>query len=202
MRPAKFLMVTCLLVLSFHAQAKTILFLGDSLTEGYTLDRSMAFPEVVKRLAKEKLKKEIKIINGGVSGSTSSSGLARLKWYLKKEKPDLMLLALGANDGLRGLDLTNTKANLLAIVDQAQQSNVEVILAGMLMPPNYGPKYTTDFKKMFEDIAHEKKIRRLPFLLERVAGVKSLNLADGIHPNEEGYKIVGATVFEFIKGDL
>ena len=137
-----------------------------------------------------------------MSGSTSSSGLERLKWYLKKEKPDLMLLALGANDGLRGLDLSKTKANLLAIVDYAQKSEVNVVIAGMLMPPNYGPKYTAEFKKMFEDVAKEKNIRRLPFLLDKVAGVKSLNLADGVHPNAEGYKIVGATVFEFIKGDL
>lgn len=198
----KILILLCLLAFSFSASAKTVLFLGDSLTEGYTLDRSVAFPEVVKKLAKEKLKKEIKIINGGVSGSTSSSGLERLKWYLKKEKPDLMLLALGANDGLRGLDLSKTKANLLAIVDYAQKSEVNVVIAGMLMPPNYGPKYTAEFKKMFEDVAKEKNIRRLPFLLDKVAGVKSLNLADGVHPNAEGYKIVGATVFEFIKGDL
>jgi len=198
----RMMLLTLILAFSTAAFAKTVLFLGDSLTEGYQLDRSVAFPEVVKRLAKEKLNKDIKVINGGVSGSTSASGLERLKWYLKKEKPDLMLLALGANDGLRGLDLKNTKTNLLAIVDYAQQSNLKVVLAGMLMPPNYGPKYTAAFKKMFEDVANEKKIRRLPFLLERVAGVKSLNLPDGVHPNEEGYKIVGATVFEFIKGDL
>lgn len=198
----RMMLLTLILAFSTAAFAKTVLFLGDSLTEGYQLDRSVAFPEVVKRLAKEKLNKDIKVINGGVSGSTSASGLERLKWYLKKEKPDLMLLALGANDGLRGLDLTKTKVNLLAIVDYAQTAGVAVILAGMLMPPNFGPKYTADFKKMYEDVAKERKIRRLPFLLEKVAGIKSLNLADGAHPNAEGYKIVGATVFDFIKGDL
>lgn len=188
--------------LTLPVGAQTILFLGDSLTEGYGIDQNEAFPELVKKLAKVRLKKDIKAINAGVSGSTTASGLERLKWYLKKEKPNLMILALGANDGLRGFDLEKSKKSLSEIIDFAKANGVKVILAGMLMPPNYGKDYTTKFKKIYTDLAQEKKISLIPFLLEGVAGNKDLNLPDGIHPNQKGHERIAETVFDYIKGAI
>jgi len=179
-------------------KTNTILFLGDSLTEGFGINQEDAFPSLVETLIETELNTTVTIINGGVSGSTTSDGLARLKWYLKK-KPSLMFLALGANDGLRGLDLKESQKNLEEIIRYAQEDNVTVLLAGMLMPPNYGVEYTEDFKKMYEEIAVKYELNRMSFLLEGVAGEKALNQRDGIHPNEEGHKVMAKKVFEFIK---
>ena len=187
---------------SCSATAQTILFLGDSLTEGYGISQSEAYPEVVKRLAKTKLKKDIKVINAGVSGSTTASGLERLKWSLKKETPTLLVLALGANDGLRGFDLQKTKKSLSDIIDFAQSKKIKVMLAEMLMPPNYGPDYTKKFNQLFKDLAKEKSIKLIPFFLNGVAGQKDLNLPDGIHPNVKGHEKIGETVFTYIKGEI
>ena len=180
------------------ANTSTILFLGDSLTEGLGVNQEDAFPSLVETLIETELNTTVTVINGGVSGSTTSDGLARLKWYLKK-KPSLMFLALGANDGLRGLDLKESQKNLEEIIEYAQEDNVTVLLAGMLIPPNYGLEYSEDFKKMYEDIAVKYKLKSMSFLLEGVAGEKALNQRDGIHPNEEGHKVMAKKVFEFIK---
>lgn len=180
--------------------SKTILFLGDSLTEGYRLPKENSYPSLVQ----EKFKADgidVKIINGGVSGSTSADGLNRLKWYMKKN-PDIMVLALGANDGLRGLKISKTKENLLKIISHAQAKGVKVLLMGMLMPPNFGQQYTDDFKNMYVKIKDEKNTPFLPFLLKGVAGIKELNLADGIHPNAKGYNIIAKEVYAFVKGNL
>lgn len=183
------------------AKSDTILFLGDSLTEGLGVNKEDAFPSLVEEMIQQKLKKDITVINGGVSGSTTSDGLARLQWYLKK-KPSLVFLALGANDGLRGLDLEQTQKNLEEIIRHAQASDAKVLLAGMLMPPNYGSTYTERFKKMFQDIKDKYKLKSMPFLLEGVAGKEELNQRDGIHPNEKGHKHIAKKVFDFIKEDL
>lgn len=184
-----------------NAKANNILFLGDSLTEGLGVNKDDAFPKLVENLIQTELKKDITIINGGVSGSTTSDGLSRLKWYLKK-KPFLVFLALGANDGLRGLDLNQSQKNLEEIIKYAQKSNAKVLLAGMLIPPNYGPEYTERFKKMYQELKNKYKLKSMPFLLNGVAGNKELNQRDGIHPNEEGHKYIAKEVFEFIKEDL
>lgn len=197
---AKFLIIL-LVSISFQAQANTILFLGDSLTEGLGIKKEDAFPTLVEKMIKDKLKKNIKIINGGVSGSTTNDGLSRLKWYLKR-KPSLLLIALGANDGLRGLKIDKSKANLQAIISHAQKKNVKVLLAKMLMPPNYGAKYIKNFKNMYQDLQDTNKLKSMPFLLEGVAGKKKYNQNDGIHPNEEGHKIIAKNVFQFIKDEL
>ena len=149
----------------------------------------------------EELKKDISIINAGVSGSTTSDGLDRLKWYLKK-KPSIVFLALGANDGLRGLDLKQSQKNLEEIIKYAQESGAKVLLAGMLIPPNYGPEYSENFRKMYELLKDNYKLKSMDFLLEGVAGNKELNQRDGIHPNEQGHKIIAKNVFEFIKEEL
>ena len=184
-----------------NAKDNTILFLGDSLTEGLGVNKEESFPNLVQIMIENEVKKGIKVINAGVSGSTSSDGLARLKWYLKK-KPYLVFLALGANDGLRGLNLIQTQKNLEEIISYAQKSNAKVLLAGMLIPPNYGPKYSDDFKKMYQKIKVKYNLRCMPFLLDGVAGKKEFNQRDGIHPNVEGHKYIAKKVFEFIKEDL
>ncbi|MBT8348023.1 MAG: arylesterase [Sulfurovum sp.] len=188
-------------VLIAHAKDNTILFLGDSLTEGLGVSKEDAFPKLVETLIQTELNKRIFIINGGVSASTTSDGLDRLKWYLKK-RPYIVFLALGTNDGLRGLDLTQSQKNLEEIISHAQASHAKVILAGMRIPPNYGPEYSEQFKKMYQNLKIKYKLKSMPFLLDGVAGIKEFNQKDGIHPNEKGHKHIAEKVFEFIKEDL
>lgn len=198
----KFIIILFLITLQFaNAKDDTILFLGDSLTEGLGVTKEEAFPKLVEILIQKELKKDISIINAGVSGSTTSDGLDRLKWYLKK-KPSIVFLALGTNDGLRGLDLKQSQKNLEEIIKYAQESGAKVLLAGMLIPPNYGPEYSENFRKMYEEIKDIYKLKSMPFLLDQVAGNKNLNQSDGIHPNEQGHKTIAKNVFEFIKKDL
>ncbi len=189
------------LMLSFNLMAieKTILILGDSLTEGEGVNEEQAFPRIVEEILIKKHK--VKVINGGISGATSASGLQRFKWHLKK-KVDILALELGANDGLRGLDLNKTKQNLKSIIAIAKEKNVKVLMLGVLMPPNYGVEYTSNFKKMYEDIVKEEKIPFLPFVLEGVAGVSKYNLSDGIHPNPAGHKLIAERVAKFLEGHL
>jgi len=188
-------------LISASAKSNTILFLGDSLTEGLGVSKEDAFPELVENLIRTELNKNIVVINGGVSGSTTSDGLARLKWYMKK-KPYLVFLALGVNDGLRGLDLEQSQKNLEEIIKYAQKYNAKVLLAGMLMPPNYGPEYSAQFKEMYQKIKVKYKLKSMSFLLDGIAGKKEFNQRDGIHPNEKGHKYIAKKVFEFIKEDL
>lgn len=198
----KFILILFLITLQFaNAKDDTILFLGDSLTEGLGVTKEDAFPKLVENMIQSELKKDITVINAGVSGSTTSDGLDRLKWYLKK-KPSIVFLALGANDGLRGLDLKQSQKNLEEIIKYAQESNAKVLLAGMLIPPNYGPEYSENFRKMYELLKDKYKLKSMDFLLEGVAGDKKLNQRDGIHPNEQGHKIIAKNVFEFIKEEL
>ena len=181
--------------------ANTILFLGDSLTEGLGVTKENAFPKLVETLIQKELKKSITVINGGVSGSTSSDGLARLKWYLKK-KPYIVFLALGTNDGLRGLNLKQSQKNLEEIVEYTQKFKAKVLLAGMRIPPNYGPEYVEDFEKIYQELKNKYNLKTMPFLLDGVAGVQKMNQRDGIHPNEEGHKIIAKKVFMFLKEEL
>jgi acyl-CoA thioesterase-1 len=184
---------------SAHAieASKRLLVLGDSLTEGYGVAPSAAFPALVEKKIKAS-GKNWQVINAGVSGSTTASGPSRLKWQLKT-KPDLIILALGANDGLRGLDLKATEKNLANTIEMAQQEKVQVIIAGMLLPPNYGSKYREQFSEMYNHLAQKYKLRKIPFLLEGVAANPKLNLPDGIHPNEKGHEIVAELVYKSIQ---
>lgn len=193
--------IIIILFLATVAYAKTILFLGDSLTEGYGLNKEEAYPSLVQKLIKKELNQEVQIINAGVSGSTTSDGIARMKWYLRKN-PDIVFIALGANDGLRGLDLNQSQNNLEKIINMALSTKAKVLLSGMLIPPNYGQKYTQEFKKMYLNLSEKHKLRMMPFLLESVAGKKEYNQSDGIHPNEKGHEVIAKDVFEFIKEDL
>ena len=174
----------------------TILFLGDSLTAGYGLEEGEAFPSLLaQRFKSEGL--DVKVVNAGVSGSTSASGLARLQWYIRS-KPDLMVLSLGANDGLRGLSVEELRNNLVATIEYAQSNGLQVALTGMLIPPNYGPEYTEAFASVFPELAEQYELSFLPFLLEGVAAITELNQRDGIHPNLAGSKIVAETVYQFL----
>jgi acyl-CoA thioesterase-1 len=173
---------------------KNIVFLGDSLTEGYLLDQNKAYPALVQNKIDQK-KLNYKVINAGISGSTSASGPTRLKWYLKQPL-DVLVLALGANDGLRGVNLKETEKNLNQTIKLAQEKNVKVLLVGMKLPPNYGKEFSQGFEKLYEKLALQWKLPLIPFMLKGVGGMKEYNLPDGIHPNEKGHEIVANTIWE------
>ena len=178
---------------------KTILFFGNSLTAGYGIDPEDAFAGLVQERL-DSLGKEYRVINGGLSGETTAGGLSRLDWFLEEE-PTIFILELGGNDGLRGILPSESKRNLLAIIDKvrAKYPATKIILAGMQIPPNMGQDYTEEFKAIYPAVAAEKNVTLIPFLLEGVAGNPDLNLPDGIHPTEEGHKIVFETVWKTLE---
>jgi acyl-CoA thioesterase I len=174
-----------------------ILILGDSLTEGYGVEKEDAFPGQLE--TKLKLwQPRFQVLNGGSSGSTSASGVRRLKWY-GKSKPDLVLLTLGSNDGLRGVKPAETLKNVEAAILFCREHKWPVILAGLKVPPNYGNEYATAFEKVYPTLATQYKIPLIPFLLEGVAGEAKFNQADGLHPNEKGHEIIAENLFQFLK---
>ena len=175
----------------------TIVFLGDSLTAGYGVESQEAFPALLSPLLSARGYDEIKLINAGISGSTTASALSRLKWF-QRAKPDILFLALGANDGLRGLSLTAMMAHLDDTIKTALSSGMVVILAGMEIPPNYGPDYTRQFREVFPALAAKYPIVFMPFLLKDVAGISEYNQADGIHPNKAGHVIVATNVLGYV----
>jgi acyl-CoA thioesterase-1 len=182
---------------------KTVLFFGDSLTAGYGLDDpSQAFPGVVQNKIDE-AKLHFKVVNAGVSGETSAGGKARITWILK-QKVDVFVLELGANDGLRGIPVSETMQNLQAIVDaiKAKYPAAKLVLLGMQVPPNMGGKYAYSFKAIFPGLAAKNNMTFMPFLLKDVGGVPSLNQKDGIHPTAEGAKIVGNNVWQVLESVL
>lgn len=171
-----------------------LVFLGDSLTAGLGLPAEQSFPSLIgKRLKAQGL--DFEIVNAGVSGDTSAGGLRRLEWSLEGDVK-LLILALGANDGLRGLPTDDLKKNLAAVLDQARAKQIPVILAGMEAPPNNGPEYTREFRNVYTELAKEYQVRFIPFLLQGVAGDAALNQGDGIHPNARGAEIVADLVFK------
>jgi acyl-CoA thioesterase-1 len=175
-----------------HA-AHTVAFLGDSLTAGQGLPEAQAYPALIQaRLRAEGL--DWRVINAGISGDTTAGGAARMDW-LYRQPIDVLVVALGANDGLRGLPLKETEKNLHVIVRRAKKEGSKVLLAGMQMPENYGPEYRKAFAALFPKVAKEEGVPLLPFLLEGVALDPKLNQADGIHPNPEGAKRVAETVW-------
>ena len=173
-----------------------ILILGDSLTEGYGVPLHQAYPALLQehlRASFPKIGEHLQVINAGIGGSTSASGMARLRWHLRA-KPQLLVLALGANDMLRGLPAKATEQNLRATLQLARDESIPMILAGIRVPPNYGKKYQHEFEAIFPRLAREFRIPFIPFLLEGVAGVRELNQEDGIHPNERGQARIVQTV--------
>jgi acyl-CoA thioesterase-1 len=177
------------------ASPRIILFLGDSITAGYGLELSQAYPALIQqRINKEGL--NFKVINAGQSGDTSAGGLARMDWLLKN-KIDVLVLELGGNDGLRGLPVEVIRKNLQAIIDRArkQYPQIKIIVAGMKMPPNMGGQYSREFEAMFAALAKKNNAALIPFILEGVGGVRQMNLPDGIHPTAGGHEIVAETVW-------
>lgn len=181
-------------------EPQRILFFGDSLTAGYGLSEEQAFPALVEKELNETFNGKYEVINAGLSGETSAGGKSRIDWVLQKPV-DILVLELGANDGLRGLPLSQTKDNLQAIIDKARakNQNVRVIIAGMEVPPNLGEEYASAFRKIFPALAEKNNAALIPFLLDGVAGNKQLNLPDGIHPNPEGHRIVAKNVLDVLE---
>ena len=176
-----------------------ILFFGNSLTAGYQLDISEAFPALIERRL-DSLGYPYSVINAGLSGETSAGGLNRIDWVLNTI-PEIFVLELGANDALRGLDLNETEANLQAILDRVTKANpnVKIAILGMQVPPNLGQEYTGQFKELFPKLARLNNAALLPFLLEGVAGDPELNLEDGIHPTARGHKILAENVWQILE---
>lgn len=178
---------------------KVILFYGNSLTAAYGLDTKEGFPNRIQQRL-DSLGLEYKVINSGLSGETTSGGLNRLDWVLN-QPVDIFVLELGANDGLRGIPISESMNNLQAMIDMVKAKNPEtiIILAGMQIPPNMGSDYTSQFMAMYPALAKSNEILLIPFLLEGVAGIPELNLEDGIHPTAEGQKIVTNNVWKILK---
>ncbi len=177
-----------------------IVILGDSITAGYGLVESASYPALLQRHIDQD-GYNFEVVNAGVSGDTSAGGLRRLDWALDGDVR-VLILELGANDGLRGLSIAEMTQNLSTIIQRAKQKNIIVILAGMEAPPNYGPEYTQGFRTAFRDVAQRERVLLIPFLLDKVAGRPSLNQPDGIHPNTDGAKIVAETVWSVLRGLL
>ena len=178
------------LLFQTKAAPKVILFFGDSLTAGYGLSTEEAFPALIeKELNRDG--KVVKIVNAGLSGETSAGGLSRIDWLLQ-QPIDVFVLELGANDGLRGFPLDQTRKNLQAILDKVKEKypGVKIVLAGMMVPPNMGKIYSEEFKNIYPELSRKNKATLIPFLLNGVGGDEKLNQADGIHPNVKGHQIV------------
>jgi len=175
---------------------KSIVFFGNSLTAGYGVSSSEAFPAIIQKKI-DSLGLPYQVINAGVSGETSSGGKTRIDWILR-EPVDIFILELGANDGLRGTQLSETKKNLQDIIDKvrAKYPDTKLVFAGMEIPPNMGQAYTTEFRNIYTDLAAKNKMTLIPFLLEGVGGEPELNQADGIHPTAEGHRIVAENVWK------
>lgn len=175
-----------------------LMFFGNSITAGYQLDPNDAFPALIKQKM-DTLGYDYQVINAGLSGETSAGGLNRVDWVIQTI-PDVFVLELGANDGLRGLDLAASKINLQGIIDKVLKANpnVELVIAGMEMPPNLGKTYTDQFRQIFKDLAKENGAILIPFLLADVAGVPELNLSDGIHPTSEGHLIIAKNIWQYL----
>jgi len=175
-----------------------IVAFGDSLTVGFGLSESESYPYLLQ----QKLNAEgydYEVINAGVSGDTTQGGLERIDWSLDQENVEILILALGGNDMLRGILPSQTKRNLAQIIERAKSRGIKILLCGMLAPPTMGREYQREFNALFPDLADKYNVAFMPFLLEGVALKKELNQADGIHPNAEGTKIIAENIYQFLK---
>jgi acyl-CoA thioesterase I len=184
------------------SKAKTILFFGNSLTAGYGVEPSQAFPALIQNKI-DSLNLSYQVVNAGVSGETSAGGNSRIDWILR-QPVDVFVLELGANDGLRGVPVDETKRNLQSIIDKvkAKYPDAKLVLAGMQVPPNMGQKYATDFQAIFPELAKKNNMAFIPFLLDKVGGEAKLNLEDGIHPTPEGHQILAENVWSVLENEI
>lgn len=177
----------------------TVLFYGNSLTAGYGVGPDRAFPQLVQ-LKIDGLGWPFKVINGGVGGETSAGGLSRIDWVLQN-RPDVFILELGGNDGLRGVDPRVTRRNLRAIIRRVRERYpaTKIILAGMQAPPNMGQRFVTEFREIYPELAKSERVSLIPFILEGVGGIPELNQPDGIHPTAEGHAIMAELVWKVLE---
>lgn len=181
------------------AETKTLLFFGDSLTAGYGVDPDEAYPALIQqKITAAGL--PWRVVNAGLSGETTAGGLRRLDWVLR-QRIDLFVLELGGNDGLRGIAPATSRSNLQTMIDRirAKQPHVTIVLAGMQLPPNFGAEHTRLFAAMYPDLAQANQLPLIPFLLDGVGGVPSLNQPDGIHPTVAGHAIIAETVWRILQ---
>jgi acyl-CoA thioesterase-1 len=181
------------------AENKTVVFFGDSLTAGYGLDPDEAFPALIQKKI-DAAGIPARVVNAGLSGETTAGGLRRLNWILR-QKVDVLVIELGANDGLRGIAPNATRANLQAMIDQVREKypHAVIVLAGMQLPPNLGPEYTQKFAAIFPELAKSNQVTLISFLLAGVGGVPSLNQGDGMHPTAKGDRIVADNVWKILE---
>ena len=179
------------------AERPRVIILGDSLTAGLGISAERSYPSLLQNTFAQQ-GQPIEVINAGVSGDTTAGGLRRLDWLLK-QNPDLVMVELGANDGMRGVSISNIESNISAIIERIQEKQIDVILIGMQIPTNYGSEYTQQFKELYPMLAQKYQVEMVPFLLEGVAGDRTLNQADGIHPTAEGHVIIANTVLPFLQ---
>ena len=194
-------LIVCLLIglTAAAPEPKNILFLGDSITAGYGLEPSQAYPALIQEKIDAK-KWPFRTVNAGQSGDTSAGGLNRMDWLLRS-RVDVLVLELGGNDGLRGLPPETTRQNLEAIIERTRKKypQVKIILAGMKVPPNMGADYAKKFTTIYPELAKKHKALLIPFVLENVGGIRELNLPDGIHPTAKGHEIVAANVWKVLE---
>lgn len=199
------LLFICLFLSVESFAQKKLLILGDSLTEGLGVTKNAAYPALLEQKINQNIAitkhSQWTVLNAGVSGSTTASALSRIKWSLKA-KPDAVLIMLGANDGLRGFSVQSSEKNLDQAITFLKKEKIRVFLGGIYMPPNYGKDYTKNFSSLYSRLSKKHQIALLPFILDKVAGDPKLNQADGIHPNEDGHKIIAETVYQFLKDKL
>jgi acyl-CoA thioesterase I len=175
----------------------TIAAVGDSLTAGYGVDEAQAYPVLLEnRLLRDGY--FFHVVNAGISGETSSGVLSRIEWVIGSLKPDIVILETGANDGLRGVDPTLIQENIDRVVTILRENGINVLLAGMRMPPNLGRDYTTRFADLYKKIADKHEIPLMPFFLKSVAGERRYILSDGIHPNAEGYRLILDDIYPYV----
>ena len=174
-----------------------VVALGDSITAGYGLSRDRAYPALIQELL-EAAGYDFEVVNAGVSGDTTAGGVRRLDWVLDDDV-QILIIALGGNDGLRGLPVPEMKRNLSTIVERAREKGVAVVLAGMEAPPNQGDGYTSRFRETYLEIAREYDVALVPFLLEGVGGMAEYNQRDGIHPNERGQVLIAKQIWEILR---
>lgn len=191
-----FLLITTPLIAQ---EKKTILIFGDSIAAGYGVEPNQAFPAVIQEKI-DSLGLNYEVINGGLSGETSAGGLRRINWVLQR-KVDVMVLELGGNDGLRGIDLSSTKENLQQIIDRALAKNpdMEILIAGMQVPPNLGIEYTREFQDIYPELAKANDLELIPLILDKVGGRDKYMQPDQIHPNAAGHRVVANTVWETLR---
>ncbi len=181
-------------------KSKTILFFGNSLTAGYGIDPAEAFVGLIEKRVNT-LNLDYNVVNAGISGDKTAGGLSRVDWILDQQKIDVFILELGGNDALQGVDPVSSEKNLQGIIDKvkAKYPTAKIVLAGMEAPPNMGDEYTGKFRAMYPRLAKANNLALIPFILDKVGGVPELNLKDGIHPTEEGHKIVAENIWTILE---